>query len=356
MAVLGLAERKQVRLFLRPDAYGRYVSCLVYLPQGPVHHAGQAARPGDPAQRLRRRLGRLQRDGGQLGPGPAARRGARRARAARSPRSTRRPSRRGSPPRSAPGTMTWPRRRSASSAPSAPPWCCAAAPTASRRRTRPTSRRPTRWRTWRWCSGCGRSPRRSRSAFRSTRTSPGGCGSSGFPRSRSPTCCRSCSTWGSRCSTSTRTSSADRPTRSGSTTSAFAGAERAATPAEADTMRAGFEAALTALWQGQTEDDDFNGLVLDAELTWRQVVVLRAYARYLRQAGIQFSQNYLQRVLRANPSDHPAAGPAVRVPVRPGARRTARRSAARRSPRNCAARSTRWSASTTTASSAPTWP
>ncbi len=78
--------------------------------------------------------------------------------------------------------------------------------------------------------------------------------------------------------------------------------QNAATAAEAETMRAGFEAALTALWNGQTEDDEFNGLVLDAELTWRQVVVLRAYARYLRQAGIQFSQNYLQRVLRANPA------------------------------------------------------
>jgi glutamate dehydrogenase len=74
------------------------------------------------------------------------------------------------------------------------------------------------------------------------------------------------------------------------------------TEAEAEAVRAGFEAALTALWQGQTEDDDFNGLVLDAELTWRQVVVLRAYARYLRQVGIQFSQSYLQRVLRANPA------------------------------------------------------
>jgi glutamate dehydrogenase len=80
------------------------------------------------------------------------------------------------------------------------------------------------------------------------------------------------------------------------------GSQRAVTAAEAETMRAGFEAALTALWQGQTEDDEFNGLVLDAELTWRQVVVLRAYARYLRQAGTQFSQNYLQRVLRANPA------------------------------------------------------
>jgi glutamate dehydrogenase len=74
------------------------------------------------------------------------------------------------------------------------------------------------------------------------------------------------------------------------------------TAVEAETVRAGFEAALIALWHGQTEDDEFNGLVLDAELSWRQVVVLRAYARYLRQAGIQFSQNYLQRVLRANPA------------------------------------------------------
>jgi glutamate dehydrogenase len=70
---------------------------------------------------------------------------------------------------------------------------------------------------------------------------------------------------------------------------------------DADAVRSGFETALTALWQGLTEDDEFNGLVLDAELTWRQIVVLRTYARYLRQAGTQFSQNYLQRVLRANP-------------------------------------------------------
>jgi glutamate dehydrogenase len=61
-----------------------------------------------------------------------------------------------------------------------------------------------------------------------------------------------------------------------------------------------FEAALTALWNEQTEDDGFNALVLDAGLTWRQVVLLRAYALYLRQVGIRFSQDYLQRVLRAN--------------------------------------------------------
>jgi glutamate dehydrogenase len=61
-----------------------------------------------------------------------------------------------------------------------------------------------------------------------------------------------------------------------------------------------FEDALAALWQGQIEDDGFNALVLDAHLTWRQVVVLRAYAKYLRQANITFSQRYIERVLAAN--------------------------------------------------------
>ena len=80
------------------------------------------------------------------------------------------------------------------------------------------------------------------------------------------------------------------------------GRRRAVTQAHADALRAGFEEALTALWQDRIEDDEFNGLVLDADLNWRQVAMLRAYARYLRQAGFQFSQSYLQRVLRANPA------------------------------------------------------
>ena len=72
--------------------------------------------------------------------------------------------------------------------------------------------------------------------------------------------------------------------------------------AEAAAVRVKFEAALAALWLDQTEDDAFNALVLDAGLSWRQVVLLRAYARYLRQIGTRFSQNYLQRVLRSNPA------------------------------------------------------
>ena len=60
------------------------------------------------------------------------------------------------------------------------------------------------------------------------------------------------------------------------------------------------EDALGALWRGQIEDDGFNALVLDAHLSWRQVMVLRAYAKYLRQAGTRFSLAYIERVLRSN--------------------------------------------------------
>jgi glutamate dehydrogenase len=61
------------------------------------------------------------------------------------------------------------------------------------------------------------------------------------------------------------------------------------------------EGALAALWNGEIEDDGFNSLVLDAGLTWRQVVVLRAYAKYLQQAGTTFSSGYIAHVLRSNP-------------------------------------------------------
>ena len=44
-----------LRLFLRRDDYGRYISCLVYLPAGPLHHRGPAAMEDDPARGLRRR-------------------------------------------------------------------------------------------------------------------------------------------------------------------------------------------------------------------------------------------------------------------------------------------------------------
>ncbi|WP_435744785.1 NAD-glutamate dehydrogenase [Nocardioides sp. SYSU DS0663] len=47
--------------------------------------------------------------------------------------------------------------------------------------------------------------------------------------------------------------------------------------------------ALRATWDGFNETDGFNALVLGAGLSWRQATVLRAYAKYMRQGGSPFS-------------------------------------------------------------------
>ncbi|MFD3786355.1 NAD-glutamate dehydrogenase [Streptomyces cyaneofuscatus] len=68
----------------------------------------------------------------------------------------------------------------------------------------------------------------------------------------------------------------------------------------ADDARARFQEAFAAVWRGEAENDGFNALVLGAGLNWRQAVVLRAYAKYLRQAGSTFSQDYMESTLRNN--------------------------------------------------------
>ncbi len=62
-----------------------------------------------------------------------------------------------------------------------------------------------------------------------------------------------------------------------------------------------FERAFLDVWRGELEDDGLNGLVLEAGLTGREVTILRAIARYLRQAGIAFSDAYMERTLIAHP-------------------------------------------------------
>lgn len=61
-----------------------------------------------------------------------------------------------------------------------------------------------------------------------------------------------------------------------------------------------FESALLSVWRGDMEDDGFNNLILKIGLTPRQVVMLRAYCKFLRQAGIAFSQDYMEQTLASN--------------------------------------------------------
>ncbi|HTX23922.1 MAG TPA: NAD-glutamate dehydrogenase [Steroidobacteraceae bacterium] len=63
-----------------------------------------------------------------------------------------------------------------------------------------------------------------------------------------------------------------------------------------------FREGFLAVWIGDVENDGFNRLLLGAGLGTREIVVLRAYCRYLLQTGITFSQAYMERALAANPA------------------------------------------------------
>ena len=77
---------------------------------------------------------------------------------------------------------------------------------------------------------------------------------------------------------------------------------RSAAPVDLGAVRANFQEAFLAVWQGRAESDLFNALVLAAGLSWREVVIVRAYCRYLRQVGIAFSQAYMEQTLIGNPA------------------------------------------------------
>ncbi|MEE9140003.1 MAG: NAD-glutamate dehydrogenase domain-containing protein, partial [Alphaproteobacteria bacterium] len=66
-------------------------------------------------------------------------------------------------------------------------------------------------------------------------------------------------------------------------------------------VKRNLEDCLARAWSGEVEDDLFNALVAAAGLTWREVVVIRACCKFLRQAAIPFSEAYMQRTLLNNP-------------------------------------------------------
>ena len=61
-----------------------------------------------------------------------------------------------------------------------------------------------------------------------------------------------------------------------------------------------FEDAFVQTWLGRMENDGFNQLVLRSRLTSRQTTLLRAYCKYLLQTGIPFSQVYMEKALESN--------------------------------------------------------
>ncbi|WP_433294012.1 NAD-glutamate dehydrogenase [Pseudonocardia sp. CA-142604] len=68
-----------------------------------------------------------------------------------------------------------------------------------------------------------------------------------------------------------------------------------------DAIERGFCMAFSAAWRGDAETDRFSALVLRAGLPWREVAVLRAYARYARQLGSPYGAQYMADTLLAQP-------------------------------------------------------
>lgn len=63
-----------------------------------------------------------------------------------------------------------------------------------------------------------------------------------------------------------------------------------------------FEDVFRNIWGGASDNDGYNALALTGQLTARQIIILRAYGRYLQQAGIPYSQDYIAIALNRYPA------------------------------------------------------
>jgi len=77
-------------------------------------------------------------------------------------------------------------------------------------------------------------------------------------------------------------------------------ADRGAVDLEA--LRHRLEACFMAVIRGRAENDGYNGLVLTGGLQWRDIALIRAISRYLRQVRVAYSQDYMWATLRRHPA------------------------------------------------------
>ena len=68
-----------------------------------------------------------------------------------------------------------------------------------------------------------------------------------------------------------------------------------------ETAQTLFQDAFSQVWSNHLEDDGFNRLILGANLTGRNVTILRAYAKYMKQIGSSFSHDYIANTLSNYP-------------------------------------------------------
>lgn len=67
------------------------------------------------------------------------------------------------------------------------------------------------------------------------------------------------------------------------------------------TVKKNFERAFCRIWYNQMENDGLNRLTLNANLNWHEITALRTYVRYMKQIRFPYSQQYMEKAL----TDHP---------------------------------------------------
>lgn len=71
--------------------------------------------------------------------------------------------------------------------------------------------------------------------------------------------------------------------------------------ADLRTARPLIQSAFREIWNGFAENDDFNQLIMLCGLSWREVALIRAYARYVKQLRFGFSQPFIAETLARHP-------------------------------------------------------
>ena len=66
---------------------------------------------------------------------------------------------------------------------------------------------------------------------------------------------------------------------------------------ELEKVRDEFTDAFERIWFGEAESDSFNRLLLGTQMNWREIALLRAYAKYLKQINFGFSVEYIAETL-----------------------------------------------------------
>ena len=69
---------------------------------------------------------------------------------------------------------------------------------------------------------------------------------------------------------------------------------------DAEAVSDRFEECFMAVLTGKAENDGLNRLIVPADLDWREVALLRCYAKHILQLGVPFSQAYMEDVLVAH--------------------------------------------------------